>query len=404
MSPSSSHPREISIGLVGAGRRARTHVRELFRLRDQEYLGQNPDDRLLDHPQPLYETYAGTRPDWVEDVSDLRPTVTAVFDPDEEARATTVALCLECGDGAGADDRDEPRAFDAYERFLEEGEYDAVVVSSPNHTHLDVVRPLLERGVDVLCEKPLATTLEDHDELVALASRSDGVFYVAFNMRSHPSYRRLADLLEADVIGELGMISCREVRMPFPDGHYYTQAESGGSLLEKNCHDFDLMNWLVDGDPTRVCAFGGQHVFTENTDVNDHAVVIVEYDSGVRASLDLCLYAPYGEQNPEYRGYRDYVFRGTEGILEGVPDGSNAWKLYTRRRRETFEATGFPGGHGGGDYVQLRNFLRCVRGEEAPPATPTDAKKAAAIAIGAERSIRDGTIVEIDSNYDLLFE
>ncbi len=383
----------VRIAIVGSGSRGRSHIAEVYRINAQEHVGRAADDGEMRSPQPLYETYADDKPEWVDDISELRPDVTAIYDPSESSRRAAEATCRDHGG--------DPVLFDSYDAFLESDAYDAVIVASPNDTHVDVATPLLERNVDVLCEKPLATTLEGYDELDERVARSDGLFYTAFNMRSRPYYRKLKALVDADAIGELGMISCREVRTPFPDGHYYSQAASGGSILEKNCHDFDLMNWITDADPKRVAAFGGQHVFTKNTDVNDHAVVIVEYGNGVRASLDLCLYAPYGVRFSEFTGHRDYELRGTEGVLKGVPDGRHTWELFTRWRREQFEGDQFPGGHGGSDYLQMLRFLRCLRGEETPPASPIDAKKAAAIAIGAEVSIQNGTFVEIDSNYDL---
>ncbi|MFP8956580.1 Gfo/Idh/MocA family protein [Natrialbaceae archaeon A-CW3] len=385
--------RDLRLGVVGAGERGRHHLREAYRIDEQHYFGRNPDESSLRSPQPIYDAHAADSPAWVADVSDLRPSVTAVFDPSATARRKTTALCREHGD--------EPDTFDALDAFLERGVYDAVIVASPNDRHLEAAVPLLERGVSVLCEKPLAITLEAYDRLEVAVSRSDGVFYPGFNLRSHPAYERLGELLDEGVIGDLGMISCREVRTPFPEGHYYTQAESGGSLLEKNCHDFDLMNWLTDADPVRVCAFGGQHVFTTDTDVSDHAVVIVEYDNGVRATLELCLYAPYGEWHPEFSGRRDYQFRGGEGVLRSATDGDADWELYTRRRRETYETAGVGGGHGGSDARQLRSFLRCVRDDDRPTATVRDAKRAAAVALAATRSIEDGRVVEIDSNADL---
>src|SRR5699024_5037957 len=97
---------------------------------------------------------------------------------------------------------------------------------------------------------------------------------------------------------------------PFPEGHYYTNEESGGSLLEKGCHDFDLFNWLLDADPVTVGAFGGQHVLSEETDVIDNATAIIKYDSGAVASLDLCLHAPFSQT----RG-RNYDVRGSDGVI-----------------------------------------------------------------------------------------
>ena len=214
-------------------------------------------------------------------------------------------------------------------------------------------------------------------------------------MRHSPSFVRLKEIIDDGVIGELGMISAHEVRTPFPPGHYYSQEASGGALLEKDCHDFDWFNWVVGVDPVKVAAVGGQHVLSEDTDVNDHATVIVEYENGVKASLELCLYAPF----TQVRG-RVYHVRGSEGIIR-TPEEASTWDVYTRDTRDRFTATSTDSEHGGADLRQMKHFLRVLQGREEPLATPVDAKKAAAIAIAGERSIEEGEFVTIDENYDV---
>jgi len=154
------------IALVGCGNRGRSHLRNLYELRDQEYLNEDPGRSL--EPHRKYHEFAGTVPDWAEDVRDLTPAVTALYDPDEEALAETTAYCLDRGD--------DPAIFEDYDAFLDADVYDAVVVASPNYTHVDVVVPLAERDVPVLSEKPLASTLADHDRLIEAADTSDAVF------------------------------------------------------------------------------------------------------------------------------------------------------------------------------------------------------------------------------------
>ena len=114
-----------------------------------------------------------------------------------------------------------------WQQFLDGNEYDTAVVSTPNHTHVDIVLPLMEQGLDVFCEKPLATTLEDHDRIIEADRETDALFHIGFNARHSPVRQRFEAAIESGEIGELGMLSCHEVRHPFPLGHYYTGRQNG---------------------------------------------------------------------------------------------------------------------------------------------------------------------------------
>lgn len=377
------------IALIGAGNRAKHHLSNVYVIRNQSYIGRKPEDSHLHQPQALYHEYAARQPDWTEDISELQPIVTAIFDPDEEARRSAQTVCR--------NHDDDPTLYGSFDALYEDREYDTVIVASPNHTHVDAVLSFLERGVNVFSEKPLATTLADHDRLIEADERSESLFYIGFNMRHSPLYRRLRDLIHDGAVGRLGMITAHEVRTPFPPGHYYSREESGGSLLEKVCHDFDMFNWIIEADPVKVAAFGGQHVFSENTDVLDHATVIIRYDNGVKATLELCLHAPFGQSRD-----RVYSVRGSDGIIR-TPDESATWELFTRNTHDRFTALDTSGGHGGADVSQMKSFLHCLYGEEERSATPTDAKKAAAIALGAQTAIDEDAVVNIDSAYDIQY-
>ena len=383
-------PEGRSIGLVGAGSRGLSHLEHLYEVSDRQFVDtwEKPWPKHSDDfPFGVYHDYASEPPAWAEDISHLRATVTAVCDPSAVARERAVEVCRASGD--------DPDTYGSLDAFRAADTYDAVVVASPNRTHVDAVVPLLEDGLDVFCEKPLATTLADHDRIGDAADRAEGLLYVGFNMRHAPLYARLAALVADGRIGRLGMLSAHEVRVPFPRGHYYTQAESGGTLLEKDCHDFDLFNWIADADPVRVGAFGGQQVLDRDTDVIDHANVIVEYDNGVTGTLELCLYAPFSHPVD-----RRYELRGTDGLLR-TGSGAGTVDVFDRNTRDTLRIESGDGEHGGADYRMWVDVLRTLAGESEPPATATDAKKAAAVAIGAERSLREDRLFEIDGAYDL---
>lgn len=372
----------IRLGFVGAGHRARRHIEEAYEIRSREYL---LSDNYLNYPETEYKKYAETVPEWATDVSDMNPEVTALFDPDNEQLEMTTSLCEDNGD--------EPRVFESLETLLEFDGYDAVLICSPSHKHVDAAIPLIERDVDALCEKPLSNTLEGHDRIIEAAERSTNLFYPAYNLRSSPFFIRIKELLDQDAIGDLGMLSCHEVRGPFKDSYHYSQEQSGGALLDKNCHDFDLFNWYAESDPVRVSAFGGQHLLNQNTDIIDQATVTIEYENGVVGTLELCLYAPWSQRT------RKYELRGTDGIVRS-PEEETTIDRYSKdgHHRDSIETVG---SHLGGDFVQMKRFLEGVEEDKAPPETLVEAKAAAAVAIAAEKAIREQRIVEINDDYSL---
>jgi predicted dehydrogenase len=386
----------------------------MYELRNRQYIGA---ERADGHPAAQYHEYADFVPEWAVDVSDLQPEASAVFDPSEDSTGVFYELCG--GDATAVTDTPlspaaqgqldrwttayggpitpsaDPDVFQSLEEFIEEGEYDVVFVSSPNALHPEAVVPLLERDVDVYCEKPLATTLEDHDTLIDAAERSDGLLYPGFNLRHSPFFVELHRLANGGPIGDLGMIDAREVRTPFGPGfRYETSDMMGGSLLEKNVHDFDLFNWYADGDPVEVFADGGQHVFHRNTDAIDHASVVVRYDNDVTATLNLCLYAPYDQRT------RTYELRGSTGIAR-CPEDEDAIDVFGRDAHRRIQTHTAGQAHGGSELHLLTDVLRCVKGDRSLPYDATDAKKAAAIAIAAQRSIAEETSMAIDGRYDV---
>jgi predicted dehydrogenase len=375
----------IRVAVVGSGKRAREHLTHLYDVRDRAYLETEADAE--DPLEAAYVEHAATAPDWVHDVSHLDAEVTALVDPSAVQRERTAARCSRAGD--------DPSHFETTAEFLDDGPTcDAAIVTAPNASHPDVVCRLLETDVDILCEKPLAVTLAGHDRIADAAVDHSGVFYPGFNLRSSPFFQKIATMVRNGAIGSLGSITCHEVRRPLAAGYRYDSDVSGGALLEKNCHDFDLFNWFADGDPVRVSGAGTQHVLSENSDVDDQASVVVEYDDGTLATLELCLYAPWDQR------HRRYELRGSEGLLR-TPEEPLTVDRYgpDGTERVTVDA---PGHHLGGDFYQLWRFLRCVVGDADPPGTIDEAKAAAAVAIAAQEAIDRRTTVEITDEYAIV--
>ncbi|MGZ6887795.1 MAG: Gfo/Idh/MocA family protein [Acidimicrobiia bacterium] len=241
--------------------------------------------------------------------------VTAVADPHPESLARARAT-------AG----DDPLAcFPSHVELLESGLVDAVVVASPNLTHAAVLRDVLASPLPVLVEKPLCTTVADCRAVLAATRERDAIVWVGLEYRFMPPVARLVQEVRAGAVGRVHMVAIREHRFPFlskvGDWNRFNR-NTGGTLVEKCCHFFDLMTHIVGAAPVRVLASGGQDVNHlderydgEVPDILDNAFVIVEFASGARAMLDLCMFAEGSEHQEELSVV------GDAGKVAGVPAG-----------------------------------------------------------------------------------
>ena len=170
---------------------------------------------------------------------------------------------------------------------------------------------MLASPLHVLVEKPLCTTVADCRSAVdaAAAGPAGRVVWMGLEYRYMPPTQRLMQEVEAGTVGNVQMVSIREHRFPFLHkvGNWNRfNRNTGGTLVEKCCHYFDLMNLVIGRRPVRVMASGGQAVNHldetydgERPDILDHAYVVVEYDGGVRAVLDLCMFAEASKNEQE---------------------------------------------------------------------------------------------------------
>jgi len=317
--------------------------------------------------------------------------VVAISDPDEGSRRWG-RLCL--GEGA------ELAVYEDHRELLERDDVDVVVVVSPNHTHAAVMADVFETDKHVLLEKPMCTTLDDCRVIVERAASHPGLVWVAMEYRYLAPAARFFRELEEGRVGDLKMLSIREHRHPFlpkvGDWNRFNR-NTGGTLVEKCCHFFDLMNLAIGARPLEVYASGGQDVNHldevydgEVPDILDNAYVIVDYENGCRAHLDLCMFAESS------RNEQELVATGNGGKLECyIPDGilrigTRKFKDFETIEVDQDERVRYEGLHHGASYLEHLDLLDCIRNGRPPKVTASDGMMAVAIGIAAHRSIDEG--------------
>ena len=286
---------------------------------------------------------------------------------------------------------------------------DAIVVASPNFTHAEVLRPLMAAGLHILCEKPLATTIGDARAVATAAAGYDRGFWTAMEYRFMPPMAEFVRQVHDGRIGRLQMLSIREHRFPFlvkvGDWNRFS-ANSGGTMVEKCCHFFDLMRVIVGAEPGRVHCSGAMDVNHRDErydgrtpDIIDNSFTTVDFANGVRAMLDLCMFADGAEQQEEVTATGDAARLDCfipAGQIVYSPRVGFVWpKAATRETIETDAAALAAGHHHGSTFYQHRHFAAAVRGEGPVIVTADDGLRAVAMGIAAETSAREHRVVEM---------
>ena len=151
---------------------------------------------------------------------------------------------------------------DALERVLKETEADRVIITSPDFTHADLIVRSLDAGVDVVVEKPLTIDPESTRRIAEAAERSGRQVVVTHNYRYSPRNSGLKKLIKSGSIGTPLSVTFEWVLDTAHGADYFRRwhrdkANSGGLLVHKAAHHFDLVNWLLADTPTQVYARGG---------------------------------------------------------------------------------------------------------------------------------------------------
>ncbi len=328
--------------------------------------------------------------------------VTAVSDPHDGSRALGLDAAKQATDAP-----DHVGAFATHRELLESELVDAVVIVSPNFTHRAILDDVLTADVHTLIEKPMCTTVEDCKAVVELAAKSSKVTQVGMEYRYMPPVARMLREVRSGTVGDPQMVAIREHRFPFlekvGDWNRFTE-KTGGTLVEKCCHFFDLMNNIIGTNPVRVMASGGQNVNHLDEvydgkvpDILDNAFVIVEYPGGRRAHLDLCMFAEATHNQEEMSVV------GPKGKVEALIP-TNIFKA--GRRGEHFignveieeihdDAIAYEGLHHGSSFLEHIDFLAVCRGERGVEVTAEDGLWAVVVGAAAHRSIDEGRVVEI---------
>jgi len=332
--------------------------------------------------------------------------VTAIFEPD--ARMARAA----------AEIAPQAEFVGSVSELLDVEALDCILIASPNHCHVSQMEEIRgKRPLPLLVEKPLFTDPKEIAELKAFKASYPAPVWVAMEYRYMPPIAALIEQAD-EVTGGVKMLTIREHRFPFLDkvGAWNRfNRYSGGTFVEKCCHFFDLMRLIMKCEPVRIMASAGQdanhkdEIYDgEQPDILDNGYVIVDFENGSRAMLELCMFSEGSRYQEEVSAV------GPEGRIEAfVPGPGRFWPrelgeaplpllVISPRHPKGPRQMGIPvdpaileaGDHNGSTYYQHVGFAAVVRGEQAlPDVTLDDGRRAVEMGLAAQQSARTGQAV-----------
>ncbi|MEM7797028.1 MAG: Gfo/Idh/MocA family oxidoreductase [Cyanobacteria bacterium P01_C01_bin.118] len=252
-------------------------------------------------------------------------------------------------------------SYTSYEAMAADQELDAVIICTPPITHPEIVLYFLNRGVNVLCEKPLSIDLKNAQKMYAAAQQNNVLLTMASKFRYVDDMVKAKSLLQSGILGDI--VLCENAftaRVDMGSRWNANPAVSGGGvLIDNGTHSVDIMRYFL-GNLTEVQAVEGKRI--QGLEVEDTARIFVKSAQGVMGNIDLSW-----SINKEL----DYFLRiyGSHGTV------SIGWKESKYRQTSSRDWVVFGNGYSKLESFknQLTNVARAIRGEESLRITAEDA-------------------------------
>ncbi|RKY04656.1 hypothetical protein DRP77_03265 [Candidatus Poribacteria bacterium] len=270
------------------------------------------------------------------------------------------------------------------EEFFADEEMDAVYIATPVYLHCEHVLMAAERGLHVLCEKPMAMNVEECRRMIDACKAKNLHLQICFLFRFHSCFQKIRSMVREGVLGEIV-----EARMPFlkwyplPEGAWRRIPEQGGggTLMDLGAHNVDLMRFVLDDEVEEVSAFCSS--WAMGYEVEDTGTIMMRMRKGAHVICDTSFAAHKC----------DVVFEiyGTKGSVLVYHNGH--WKVRTYiegERRE--EEAGFENLY----RAQIDHFAMCLAGKEEPIVTGEDGLINIKILQAAYESARTGKHIRIE--------
>lgn len=278
-----------------------------------------------------------------------------------------------------------PTVYTDYRELLEKESLDAVIVVTPNDTHRDVVVAAAAAGVNVFCEKPMALTLDECDQMIEAVERAGIAFMMGYMRRFQPAFVKMKEIIDSGKLGTVRLLHTLRMqsigKTGGVDGWQFVKSGYGG-LYSLYSHELDQFQWLA-GDIVSVEAVMSYGT-DPRIDVEDTVFAGYEFASGAVGSLGCTRINP--------TGHFTFTVVGTEGSITTNDYGGKGILSVTYADRQTRELA-MPDTD---EYKEeVAYFLRCLRDGEKPEPGVREGRRIVEIGTLAYEAFEQGKRVAV---------
>jgi UDP-N-acetylglucosamine 3-dehydrogenase len=219
---------------------------------------------------------------------------------------------------------------------------DAVTIAVPTTLHSSIALDFLSRGVHCLVEKPIASCLEDAEEMRRVAGRTKAKLAIGHIERFNPAVTRLKSIIDQGVLGELMIISIRRV------GPFACQVRDVGIIVDTASHDIDIARYLVGREPIGTYTRSGRLIHRNQ---EDHAVIVLDFGS-TTASIEVNWLTPHKVRSLVATGSKGIAYLDYIAQTLAVHNSRDAWSVPVQKTEPL--------------KLELKHFLRCAKNGQEP--------------------------------------
>lgn len=262
-----------------------------------------------------------------------------------------------------------------YDNILQIDDIEVVNICVPTVFHHDVVMRAIEAGKNVLVEKPIASKLNEAEEMIKAAEDAGVTLATGHVERFNPAVRVAKKLIDEGAIGEVVTANSKRLG-PFPP-----RIRDVGVAIDLAIHDIDIFNYLFNSRVNTV--FANMSSKLKNCEFEDHAEIMTKYDSGVLSILETNWLTPYKK--------RQLNITGIDGIIS-VDYGNQTVTLF----KENNQVEDIKVENKEPLKEELRSFVDCVQNNTPPEVSGKDGYEALRIVDAAMTSSKDKRLVYLD--------
>ncbi len=286
-------------------------------------------------------------------------------------------------------------AYDDIDKLLSESDVQVVDICLPNYLHYEACMKAAHAQKHIIIEKPLAMTLEQADEMIAICREKNLLLMYAEELCFAPKYERVRALVERGAVGEVYMLKQAEKHSgPHSDWFYQKETAGGGVMMDMGCHALAWFRWMTGNAKIKSIYADMKTVYHNKiTDCEDSTITIVEFENGVTAMAEDS-WAKHGGMDDRIEvygsggvSYAD-LFRGNSALTYSTEGYDYAMEKAGSTQGWTF--TVFEEAFNQGYPQELAHFIDCVRTGKTPVVTGEDGRAVLEMIYAAYASAKEG--------------